>query len=172
MGPSGDWGALSLGGDMIIEVVEARKRHLRIIEQNLTPGDRAEIEALGIEPSEALYEGMAHSDECNVALVDGRPACVFGLGPGPAEAEEDVMVPWMLSTDLVFESPYRLVKAARGVVQAWSAEHPWLINTVHAKNLKAHQFIESVGFSFCEDVPNVIHPETGEEFIPFVLYGG
>ena len=157
---------------MNIEVEEARKRHLRIIQQNLTPGDRAEIEALDLTPEEALYGGLDKSHECKVALVDDRPACVFGLAPGPPEAEHEVMVPWMLSSELVFQSPYRLVRAAREVVGEWHQKHVWLINTVHAKNVKAQQFIESVGFEFREDVPNVIHPETGEEFIPFVLYGG
>jgi hypothetical protein len=157
---------------MEIRIVEARKQHLRIIEQHLTPGDKAEIEALGVSAREALYDGMGRSTVCKVALLDGRPACVFGLGPGPEEAEQEVMVPWMLSTDLVFKSPYRLVKMAREVVAGWSEEHKWLINTVHAKNAKAQEFIESVGFSFCDEVPLVIHPETGEKFRPFVLYGG
>ena len=153
---------------MRVQVVEARKRHLRIVERLLSKGDLAELEAGGLSPREALYEGLYRSIECKAIIVDGRPVAIFGLAPGPEGYEDTVGVPWLLSTDAITMIPLKLIREGRKVVRGWKELRPTLINTVFQGNPQAKRLIQALGFEF-PDVPTYYHPETGEAFDVFSL---
>ena len=153
---------------MRVDVVAARKRHLRIVEQHLTKGDLAELDAGGLSPREALYEGLYRSIECKAILLDGRPVAIFGLAQGPEDYGDTVGVPWLLSTDAITEIPLTLIREGRKVVRGWKDLRPTLMNTVFQGNPQAKRLIQALGFEF-PDVPTYYHPKTGEAFDVFSL---
>ena len=150
----------------MIEFVPTRKRHLRVIEQNLLPGDVAELEATGKSVSYALYESFYKSRECLTIMIDGRASAVFGVGVFPEYPT--VGVPWLLCTDQIKGKELSLMKSAKTVIELWSRDYDLMTNIVHDANESAKGLIETLGFKFPDEFDLVINPVTGEPFRVFL----
>jgi hypothetical protein len=93
---------------------------------DLRAADRSEIEAnSGREPAFALRQSIQYSKECWTVLVDGKIACIFGVGQ-----VGDNGVPWMLGSNLIARHAKTLMYLAPRFVETWKRRWPLLADLV------------------------------------------
>lgn len=123
-------------------VLEAMARDLR-------PGDRLELQRLGLAPTEDdVLEALVKSCEASLTSVlvsyKGRPAALYGLqlvlplGWG---------VPWLLTTHVVEEAPVRYTRICRRIVDRMFGYAHTLIQWVDEEYVQAWRWLEGpLGF--------------------------
>ena len=116
----------------------------------------------GHEPIEALREGVAQSLWSLVALVDGKPVCIFGVASDGLLGEEGA--PWMLCVDGIERHAKAVLVFARRFILEMGESFERLANVVHADNRSAIRFLRWCGFSL--GAPFEIE---GETFLPFEM---
>jgi hypothetical protein len=131
---------------------------------DLRDADRAEIEAGGLDPRQALEHGLAASTVGWTATVDGEAA--FVCGACPLEGADGIGVPWMLGTNLARRHAKAFIRQSPAYIARMLHEYPRLFNAVHAPNRDAIRWLKATGFVIGGPVP---HPVTGEVFLPFTM---
>jgi hypothetical protein len=97
-----------------IEIVPATLAHAEAIE--LRPGDRREIEALGLTPREGLVRCLARSVWADTYLADGEVAALTGLVLHPVVG--GVAMPWLLTGRPVERHRKAFLRLTRARTQA------------------------------------------------------
>lgn len=135
---------------MSITIRPATRADAEFIAFNLRPSDRAEVEASAKQsPQEALVRSFEASRECFVAVADGDPVAIFGVG-----LVGDVAVPWMLGTPVMRRYPVEVLRRAKAYVRRWLAEHRVLVNFVDARNKTSIRFLTRLGFTILPPQPH------------------
>jgi hypothetical protein len=111
------------------------------IAYNLREADRCELQETG-DPVDLLLKGWQVSDWCNVALVDGLPAVIWGV----AGADERTGSPWLLATDAIDKISKTFLMHCKPDIDRMLAAYPRLFNYVHIGNHKAQQWLQWLGF--------------------------
>ena len=106
--------------------------------------DIVECRAMGHSPKQALREGLIASSLCLTALLDGRPAAMFGLVVKSALAGEGT--PWMLGTEAIYDHPRAMLRWGPRFVTAMLDSTPALGNLVAAGNARAIRMLRRWGF--------------------------
>jgi hypothetical protein len=120
---------------------------------NMRAQDAAEMAALGFtDLRQVVWSCVADSVWCDAVLVDGRLACIFGLGVS-CTAVASFGSPWMLGTPLVPKHRRILARLAPGYIAKMLQGHPHLINRAHAKNTLAVAWLKRVGFTLHTPTP-------------------
>ncbi len=133
-----------------VEVEVATPAHVLALARHLRDADRAEIwAAAGVEPAEALDRSLAASPLAWTALMDGTPACMFGVGKGGPDWGR----PWMLGTDLVERHASAFLRRCHGRVAAMQDSYPLLINHVDARNATSLRWLGWLGFTIGTAAP-------------------
>lgn len=145
-----------------VEIRQARAADAAPVAANLRAADLAECLAAGVVDIErAIVDGVENSPLCWTALVDDRPAAVFGVRPWGA-----VGVPWMLGTDDVITQRRAFIKLAPAYIAKMMQAYPRLMNHVHTENVQAVRWLRRAGFAIQD--PHA-HPATGAPFQVFEM---
>lgn len=129
--------------------------------------DLCELAASGhTDVRRALEASVKHSQWTHLALVDGKPAALFGCGQwGTLLAP--VGVPWLLGTEAVRRHGRVLQRHARAYIASMLEQYPRLLNAVHADNTVSIAWLKRLGFSFG---PPTRSPLTGMTFYFFEMH--
>jgi hypothetical protein len=112
--------------------------------------DRIECEAFGRTPKQALRSGLSASDWTITALVDGKPAAMFGVAT--VSAIEGLGRPWMLGTDEVYRHGKALLTLGPSLVRQVRDSFPEVRNLVSAGNTRAIRLLGRWGFTLEDDI--------------------
>ena len=136
-------------GPGTIEIVPATLAHAEAIE--LRPGDRREIEALGLTPREGLVRCLARSVWADTYLADGEVAALTGLVLHPVVG--GVAMPWLLTGRPVERHRKAFLRLTRARTQALLSEHGTLVAHVHAEYREALRWLAWLGFDLAPARP-------------------
>lgn len=132
---------------MTIEVVQARAVHARSIARRMREADRVEVRlASGKTPFEALAFSLRKSDVAFVALKDGRPEVMFGVGAINVIAGIGAI--WLLGTDEIDRNVVRFLRSSVEWRNRLLSRYPILRNFVHDENVVTKRWLEWLGAEF------------------------
>lgn len=132
---------------------------------HLRPGDRLELELLGMEPLTAATRSLRLSTSPKQARDDeGRLVACWGVGEISLLARHGS--PWMLGTELLDQPLYAkpLVAYARAWLGQVRSDYDLLVNLTYAGNPKAARWLRAIGFTVHEPKP------TGPKGAPFAIF--
>jgi len=132
-----------------IEVVPAALAHADAI--SLRPGDRREIEALGLSPRDGIVRSLARSLWADAYIADGEVAALVGLALQPLVG--GVAMPWLLTGRPVDRHPKAFLRLTRARVQTMRAEHGTLVACVHAEYRESVRWLAWLGFELAPARP-------------------
>ncbi|MFM0151447.1 hypothetical protein [Paraburkholderia sediminicola] len=134
------------------QVVPATLEHAIAMAPRMREADRAECWALArLTPLEALEVSVQTAVYAWTWLVDGEPACMFGVGARSMIG--DTGTPWLLSTDLVAKYPMPFLRGYRTYLQKMRAIYPHLSNVVDARYTTCVRWLGWLGFKVYDPVP-------------------
>jgi hypothetical protein len=126
-------------------VVAARPEHAVAMAPLLRPGDRNEIwAAAAVDPLRGLEISLDASRYAWTWLVDGLPACMFGVGCAPVP--DGIGIPWLLSAISVDRHWLPFLRYYRPFLDRMRADFPLLTNWVDARYAAALRWIGWMGF--------------------------
>lgn len=150
---------------MRVEIIPATQDHGRYVALHLRAADREEVAAAsGMDPRLAIEIAIERSAAAWVGLVDGVPACVFGVG-GPS-LMGDIGVPWLLGTDEIVRHQRAFLRRNKPYVAKMLKLFPNLINMVDARNGVAINWLRWLGFTIHDAAPYGL---AGLPFHPFSM---
>jgi len=115
--------------------------HVHYIADHLRAEDRMELEtATGRTAHEAVFSAWAYSEHCWVALIDGLPGIVFGVGEGG--------VIWMVGTDAINQVTLSVFKLGRKIVKQLFEVYGRLHNRADCRNHQHLRWLRLLGFTF------------------------
>jgi hypothetical protein len=152
----------------VVEIRDLRAGDIEHVAAHMRAADVAEVRAGNHEPLEALRHSVRVSARTWVAVVEGRPAAIFGVAP-LGTVLDPRGAPWLLGTDDVPAKPRALVRLARVYTSEMLSAFPHLVNAVHTRNTAACTWLARVGFTLGATFD---HPVTGEPFTIFEMQGG
>lgn len=146
---------------MAVHLIPASLLHVGPIASNIRPIDRAECEALGRTPKEALRSGLRCSLSAYTAMEGGRPLAMLGVVPIDLMNGRGTV--WMLGTERVFRHGRALLGFGPIVLADWLTTFTTLDNIISADNHRAIRVLRRWGFDI-SDRPQV---HGGVTFLPF-----
>lgn len=143
------------------EVVKAEPWHYEFVAAFMREDDVAEVWASSHRsPEEALkLSALASRDTARAGLVDGIPACVFGVGQATILSLKGS--PWLLGTDELPKHARAFLRMSKAYVERIRQEYHLLENYVDARNKHAIRWLKWLGFEFEEAKP------FGPDRVPF-----
>jgi len=138
---AGDLGALCRR----YTVVKASRAHALALAPVMRRADREEVwAAAGLRPLAALERSLGASCLAWTWLVDGRPACMFGLAT--ASLMSGIGQPWMLSGELILSHQTAFLRHYRPFLEEMRALFPVLTNWVDARYIASIKWLQWMGF--------------------------
>jgi hypothetical protein len=116
----------------------------------LRPADRAEVEAVGIDPRVGIRRSFRHAVLRKSYIVDGELAAMSGLC-GPMLG--DIGQPYLMTTAAVERVPVTFFKLAAAGVDEMLAHKMRLEGHVAASYVRACRFLAAIGFSLGKPEP-------------------
>lgn len=101
----------------------------------------------GLNPLEALIESVEDSTMAFTAVIDGKPAAIFGLIHQGMSA-----VIWMLGTDDLTKDRRLFTAETRRIMDGWADLYGVLHNFVDDENVDAQRWLRKAGFTLGEPV--------------------
>ena len=146
------------------QIVTASTDHLLPIATSMREIDKREVWAINRQsPHEALASSLEDSQRAWTALVDGKPAMMWGVAP--MEGSHNVAAPWLLSTKVLeqreISNPF--LRLSRFYVEQLQQGFKLLTNYVHAENHISQHWLRWCGFTI-ESTPE---PFNNENFYLF-----
>lgn len=117
---------------------------------SLRDGDRAEVEALGFDPREAIRRSYRHAILRKTYLVDNEIAAMSGLCGAMLS---DIGEPYLMTTAHAEKMPVSFVRHARAAVAEMLGQRHRLEGHVAASYHKACRLLELLGFELREPLP-------------------
>ncbi|MDR2668598.1 MAG: hypothetical protein LBC14_01435 [Desulfovibrio sp.] len=143
-------------------IEQARPEHIPAVAARMREADRREVWAYRRHtPEEALRFSLSRSLFARTAVVNGRPALMWGVGVPTLLGS--VGSPWLLATDAVYEVVLPFLKYSRVAVRHMQSLFPRLENHVHADNALSIRWLQWCGFTL-DDAPVEFN---GENFYLF-----
>lgn len=134
-----------------IEIRPATDSDLAYVGSNLRAADFGEfVMSSGRDPRLAFARRAKGSADLSCGVVDGTPACIFGVMPQDGWAS-----PWFMGTDQI-EGPAvarAMLTVGRKLFSKWVAEYGHLENSVYDHNELHKKYIRALG---CELAPEPI----------------
>lgn len=127
----------------MIEIVSATIEHAREID--LRPGDRREIEALGLTMPEAFEISTRRALWADAYLIDGEVAALVGLSVNNALA--GWASPWLVTGTPVDGRKKAFLRETSARVATMAREWPLLTNYVLADYRETVRWLEWLGFT-------------------------
>lgn len=136
----------------MIEIVRYRPEHGDYVARRMRYIDRKEIYYMSaLQPRSAVAVTTAHAVAAWTALVDGVPACIFGITR--ATRLSDVGVPWLLATDEMEKHRREIIRQSRDYYQRFVDCFPKMENHVLAENARVVRWLRWLGFDMQEPAP-------------------
>lgn len=150
---------------MDLKIIQARVEHLPDFARRIRLEDRLEAMAASGSPLiPALEEGIKVSEgTCWMALVDGKPAVIFGASPHPNKPEVGII--WLLGSEDILKYPLTFHKQAKRWLKVIHEKYPKVTNVADCRNVVHLQWIEKLGFRFTK-----MHQQYGPFGLPFVEF--
>lgn len=135
-----------------VELRPVQDGDIEYIAANVREADRIEIyESSRRDVAEALRDTVTRSERTAVAVYDGKPEAIFGVGR--LSLMSDVGVPWMIGTKALTGNARKVMSVARPLLRRVMQGNEVLRNFVHADNKLAIRWLKSMGFRFSEPIP-------------------
>ncbi len=131
--------------------------------ERLRDADRAELQATGSKPHQALSNGLNWSAE-PVTLIspdDAAPLGMAGVVPFP----DGIGAVWMLGTDALVNHQFTFLRNCRSWVEEQNEKYSVLFNRVDERNQVHIKWLRWLGFTFIQR-----HPLYGVEQRPFLEF--
>lgn len=128
----------------MIRVEPATQEHADIMAPLMSAQDRAEIEAAGFTPRDALRYSMEGSVVADTALIDGVPAAMWGICPRSIVGERALL--WMLGTPAVQRNAKALLVLSRYFADWAQERYPVLECLIDSRHDKALRWVKWLGF--------------------------
>ena len=141
---------------------EPTQSDLDALAANMRAYDRTECIAMGLEPHEALSQGVKNSLWAYAAEVDGQVVTVFGLSQADLLSPE--AHPWMLCAEGIERHTKAVLVHTRRFLRQMHDSAETLVNAVHADNRTAIRFIQWCGFEM-----GARFEVRGEPFVAFEM---
>jgi hypothetical protein len=134
------------------DVVPAGLGHIRALAPIMRDADRQEVwAAAGLAPYDALLVSLQSSVASWCWLVEGKPACVFGVS---AESIlSGVGMPWLLSSPLLPSRPVPFLRYHRAFLAEMLNLFPLLRNWVDARYRLSIRWLRWMGFTLLPAEP-------------------
>lgn len=112
--------------------------------------DRKEVERLGNTIEQALAQSFRDSDHLWLAELDGKPACIIGIGT--VSYIGNVGTPWFLTTDVMetMAAKRALLAYSPVFVADFLEKYDNLVNYVDARYIRALRWLKWLGFTIGE----------------------
>lgn len=128
-----------------IEIVSTTWEHIHALEIDLRPGEIKEISIFDCTPAEALAHTFRESNYSRTALVDGRPAAIWGL---KGEFFGDVATPFLLTGhESLRVSPIRFARIYLKELSEMKKAYSILENFVDSEYYEAVRLLKLAGFT-------------------------
>lgn len=127
----------------------------------LREDDVAECRRFGHTAEQAVRSSYEQSDYVWLAYVDGKPACLIGVGRTCILG--NIGTPWFLTTPVMETAAAKkeLIRLSPTFVSDFMLHYDALYNYVDAKYIKALRWLKWLGFEIGK---KEVSPVTGEEF--------
>lgn len=136
---------------MKFEIVPSIREHILPIADDMRICDVKEIFATALAtPKEALEYGFEKGKQTYTALVDDRPAIMFGVVSGGLLSNKGI--PWLLATNDVKKVKKKFVQNSLPYVEQFLSQYKCLENYVHEENEDSIRWLEWCGFELVERV--------------------
>lgn len=153
-----------MAGKAKIEIVDYLPEHGEYVAAHIREADAREIYYLAcISPATAIRVTAAFALAAWTALVDGKPAVIFGINRQAMVS--DVGVPWMLATPVMEKHRYRFLREAKHYFERMDRAFERMENHVWSGNLKSIWWLTWLGFTIEEPKPY------GPFGAPFLRFG-
>lgn len=117
---------------------------------NLRPGDRDEVESLGLDVRVGIRQSFRHAIQRKTYLVDGEVAAMSGLC---GILLSDVGEPYLMTGPAVERVPVAFIRHARAAVSDMLRQRKRLEGHVAASYTKACRLLQVLGFTLGESLP-------------------
>lgn len=118
---------------------------------SLRETDRQEILAYSDDIPMIVNMSIAHSKWAKVVTVDGKIACIFGLGQ--PSLLSDMGMPWLLGTPVMNKHRRSVIAYGKYYIPKMLEEFPHLWNIVHVDNKRSIRWLKSLGFTISDPMP-------------------
>lgn len=133
------------------------------IADNIWHEDETEVLAAGNRSvMDAIQQAAQHSKACVVAKIGDMPLVIYGLHKRSVLSTTGV--PWMLTTKQSKQYRREFMVYTRQVIDEMLTECELLVNYVHSENKTSIKWLQALGFTIDEPMPN---NKTGELFHRF-----
>jgi hypothetical protein len=149
-----------------ILLVPGHRDHVLRLAPRLRAIDRIECRAMGREPEQALYHGLAASARTWTALCEGEPHAMFGVVVESVAGRD--AIPWFLGSSIVAQHGRALVEQGPAILQAMHRHGARLRNFVSSDNRQAIRLLERWGFTV-EHEPVVMRSVAFRRFIREII---
>jgi hypothetical protein len=139
----------------MVQVLKATPEHAEQLAPILRAIDVSEVKATNpsLTPKEVLMESLRLTKRAYAVVDEGRCLAMFGVTP----LENNVGVPWLLSSDRFFElHSDKFARQCRKYLKEMSEGYHYLFNFIAVDNSKCQRWLSWLGFH--------IHTETVIEF--------
>lgn len=124
-------------------IVAASPRHIRRLSAELRAASCLSLEQFGVEPRRGLHNAFVQSFYCRTALVDDRPAAMWGVVG--SLVDEGVFV-WVALSKRLAAMPPAVLRGARAELRAIMEQYGQISTTVLPDDEAALQFAVCLGF--------------------------
>ena len=129
-----------------LQIVEATAEHGALMAPNVRAADRLENEAASGRPLDrVLQASLDLSTHAWAALLDGKPAAIWGAGP--LSLLNGKGSPWLIGTTAIEENPLVFLRLSRRYIVEIARVYQMLENHVDARNAKAIAWLAWLGFT-------------------------
>ena len=119
----------------------------------LRPADKRECTAHGMDPLDALLQGLSLAQECWTVYLHNVPVIMFGCGDAPANLEVGDYNPgviWMLGAEEVTCLRKRFLRESRKWVDYFQTQYDCLTNFIDIRNAVHHRWLVWMGFTILQ----------------------
>lgn len=134
------------------EIVPADQSHVELLVPFIRQADADEIWAASQStPRKALNQGVNCSTHAWTGVIDGVPACMFGVAP--MSLVNGAGAPWMLASSLIEQHATPFLRRSKKCVKTMRTSYNYLVNYVDNRNTKAIEWLQWLGFELSEPQP-------------------
>ncbi len=129
----------------VYEMVEATQELASELALTMREADRDEVWAAARKtPAQALESSLMMSRDSMAGLVNGRVACMFGVGQ--CSALGLVGIPWLLASEEMVQHARRFLRGSRNYIDIMKQRYISMQNYVDARNVEALKWLVWLGF--------------------------
>lgn len=139
---------------MSYSIVPASVRHIRPMSQCMRSAAAVALDGYGFNPREALRRAFVGSFHCRTALIDDKPAAMWGVA-GPLLGNSAYV--WLVLSEEIRRMPRAIVREAKAELERVMDDRREVLTTVLPEDGAAIRFALYLGFRGDEEDDDVEH---------------